>query len=328
MSPIRRRQFLLSAGAVLLAPGARAQQPGRTYRIGMAWIADAATVRSYQDAFLAGLRELGFAQGRNLVFDVRNCDGDQSKLPGFIDELIALKPDLLAGIEQVAQVMHRKTSRIPIVLTFSNDPVAAGLVKNLARPGTNVTGMAALSPLIMAKQAEMMAEFRPRLRTIAILLDPGVPAAAEFEREVQATALVKGARAVAYYVKDKAALEQAFVELERSRPDALLGSGGSGMLYGFRRLIAENSLRLRIPVSGGLPGHPEAGFLFSYGVKSHDMFHRAASHAARILNGANPADLPVEQASKFELVVNLTTAKALGLTIPPSILLRADRVIE
>ena len=323
-----RRRFLLASGALLAAPLLRAQQPGRTYRIGIVWIADAATVRSAQEAFLAGLREFRFEQGPNLVVDVRNCDGDQSKLPGFVDELIALKPDVLVGLEQVAQAMRRKTTRIPIVLTTSNDPVAAGLVQSLARPGTNVTGMAVFSPQIGAKSFEMMTEVLPRLRTIAQLLDPGVPVAAELERAVQAAASAKGARLIAYYVKDKASLEQAFAEMERSRPDGLLGTGGSGMLYGFRRVIAENALRLRIPVAGGLSGQSEAGFLFSYGARTLDVYRRAASHAARILNGAEPADLPIEHPTVFELVINLKTAKALGIKIPQSVLLRADRVIE
>lgn len=327
MQKDHRRRFLLASGALLAAPLLHAQQPGRTYRIGMVWIADAATVRSAQEAFLAGLREFRFEQGRNLVVDVRNCDGDQSKLPTFVDELIALKPDVLVGLEQVALVMRRKTNRIPIVLTTSNDPVAAGLVQSFARPGTNVTGMAVFSPQIGAKTFELMTEILPRLRTIAQLLDPGVPVAAELERAMRAAASAKGARLVVYYVKDKASLEQAFAEMERNRPDGLLGTGGSGMLYGFRRLIAESALRLRIPVSGGVSGQSEAGFLFSYGAKTQDVFHRAASHAARILNGADPRDLPIEQPTIFELVINLKTAKALDITIPQSVLARADRVI-
>ncbi len=328
MSRIRRRQFLLSAGALLLAPNVGAQSPGRSYRIGMAWIADAATVRSYQDAFLAGLREQGFERGRNLVIDVRNCDGDQSRLPAAVDELIALKPDLLAGIEQVARVLHAKTSTIPIVLTQSNDPVAAGLVKSLARPGGNVTGVAALTEMMAAKQVEMLAELLPGMRTVALVLDPGVPASGRIEQHAGAAAQGKGAAVVAYTAKDRAGLEQAFAEMERSRPDAVVFSAGSGMFFGYRNFIVESALRLRLPTSSATAAYADIGALFSYGASLHDMFRRAGMYAARILRGAKPADLPVEQASVFELVINLKTARSLGMKIPPSVLLRADRVIE
>ena len=328
MNPRRRRSLLLCAGAALVGLAARAQVPGRSYRIGIAWLADAASTRPYQDAFLDGLRELGFEAGRNLVVDVRNCNGDAAKLPGYVDELIALKPDLLAGNDQVAQSIQRRTARIPIVLTISNDPVAAGLVNSLTRPGGNVTGMAVHGPATGAKTVELMAEFLPRMKSIAMLVAPGTPGAADLQEAVRSAARAKGARVVAYEVKDKASLEQAFVEMERSHPDALLGTGGSAMLVGFRQLIADHALRLRVAATGGAASQAEAGFLFSYGVKLHDVFRRSASHAARILAGANPADLPVEQASTFELVVNLATARALGIAIPPTIRLRADRLIE
>lgn len=324
----RRRKLLLFAGAALVAPVAGAQAPRHIYRIGMAWVADAASVRPYEEAFLDGLRERGFERGRNLVIDVRYCNGDAAKLPAYVDELIALKPDLLAGIDQVAQAMRRRTNAIPIVLTFSPDPVATGLVNSLAHPGTNVTGMAVHGPAIAAKTTELLTEFLPRLKTIAMLVVPGVPASAEAASGVRSVALAKGAQAIAYEVKDPASLEQAFVEMERARPDALLGTGGSAVLVSLRQVVADHALRLRIAAAGGLSSQADAGFLFSYGVKLHEVYRRAASHAARILAGANPADLPVEQASTFELVVNLKTARTLGISVPPAIRLRADRLIE
>jgi putative tryptophan/tyrosine transport system substrate-binding protein len=324
----RRRTLLLYAGAALVAPMARAQAPGRTYRIGMAWLADAATTRPYQDAFLDGLREHGFEPGRNLLVDVRYCNGDAAKLPAYVDELMALKPDLLAGNDQVAQAMWRKSHWIPIVLTLSNDPVATGLVKSLAHPGGNVTGMAAFGPQLGAKLTELMAEFLPRMRSIATLVVPGAPASADVASGVRAAALAKGVQVIAYEVKDQASLEQAFAEMERSRPDALLGTGGSAVLVSLRRLVAENALRLRIAAAGAAASQADAGFLFSYGAKLVDVFRRAGLQAARILAGASPADLPVEQASTFELVVNLKTAQALGITVPPAIRLRADRFVE
>jgi putative ABC transport system substrate-binding protein len=302
--------------------------PGRSYRIGMAWLASEATTRPYQEAFVDGLRERGFEAGRNLMLDVRHCNGDASKLPGYVDELIALEPDLLAGNDQVAQVVLRRTTRIPVVLTISNDPVAAGLVRSLSRPGGNVTGMAVFGPATGAKTVELLAEFLPHMKSIAMLVVPGTPGAAELQEAVRAAARAKGAQVDAYEVQDKASLERAFVAMERSRPDALLGTGGSAMLVGFRQLIADHALRLRIAATGGAASQAEAGFLFSYGVKLLDVFRRSASHAARILAGADPAGMPVEQASTFELVVNLKTARALGIAIPPAVRLRTERFIE
>ncbi len=262
------------------------------------------------------------------MVDVRHCNGEAARLPGYVDELIALEPDLLAGIDQVAQVIRRKTDRIPVVLTISNDPVDSGLVQGLAHPGTNVTEMAVLSPEVGAKQVEPMAEFLHRTKTLAMFTAPGVPGTAALAGAVRTAARAKGAQVLGYEVKDRASLEQAFGAMAHDRPDALLGTGGSGMLYGFRQPIAEHALRLRIAASGGITGQAEAGFLFTYGVKLLDVYRRAASHAARILGGADPAGMPVEQASTFERVVNLKTARALGLTIPPTIRLRADRFIE
>ena len=328
MNRCRRRTLLICAGAPLLAPLARAQTAGRTYRIGILWLADVTTAGPFHEGFLAGLREQGFEPGRNLVVDARYCDGDVSRLPAYVDELIALKPDLLAGNDHVAQAMQRRTAVIPILLTLSNDPVATGLVKSLARPGTNVTGMAVLGPSLGAKITELMAEFLPRMKRIAILVLPDAPASGEIANGVRAAALAKGVQVIAYEVKDQASLEQAFAEMEHSRPEALLGTGGTPVLVGLRRLIAENALRLRIAAAGAVATQAEAGFLFSYGVKLQDVLRRAASQASRILAGTRPADLPVEQASTFEFVVNLRTARALGITVSPTLRLRVDRFVE
>ena len=329
MNHIKRRRFLIATGALLAAPSALlAQQPGRTYRIGSAYVAGAATTQPYEDAFLAGLRELGFEVGRNLIYDVRHCDGDPSRLPGAIDELLALKPDLLAGIEQVARVMRSKTATVPIVLTISSDPVAAGLVKSLRQPGGNVTGNATLYEVLAAKQVELLGELLPRMASIAILIDPGIPASGTIEEHVRKAAQARRAKLVAYSVPDRTALERAFADMERRRPDALVGSTGSGLIYGFRQFVYKNALRLRIPAAGPTAVSAEDGALFTYGVNLHQEFRRAASSAARILKGAKPGDLPIEQPTKFELIVNMKTAKALGIKIPQSILVRADRVIE
>jgi putative ABC transport system substrate-binding protein len=325
---MRRRRFIAAIGATLAWPAPAFAQSGRTYRIGSAYIAAAATTRPYEDAFFAGLREFGFERGKNLVYDVRNCDGAPARLPAYVDELVALKPDLLVGIEQVARVMRSRTSTILIVLSNSVDPVSAGLVKTLARPGGNVTGVVALNAVLGAKSVEILAEIVPSLKSVAILLDPGVPAAGNIERHVQEAAKAKGARTVTYWAKDRATLEQAFSAMERNRPDGAVSHSGSGLLFGERQFIVDKALRLRIPWSAASAATADAGALFSYAASLHGMFRQSASHAARILRGANPAELPVEQPTEFEFVLNLKTARALGIKVPRAMLLRAERVIE
>jgi len=327
MNQVRRRRFLTAAGALLASSVARAQA-GRIYRIGSVYLAASSTTKPYEEAFLGGLSELGFERGKNLVYDVRNCDGDPGRLPAAVDEVIALKPDLLVGIEQVAKVMRSRTAAIPIVLTQSTDPIAAGLVKTLAQPGGNVTGMSALTEEMAAKCVEILAEIVPQMKTVAAILDPNVPAFANIERHIQEAAKAKHARAVFYRARDRAELAQAYTAMARDRPDVIVNHSGSGTLFGERNFIADSALRLHIPSAGATGANAEAGSLFSYSASLSGLFRQAASHAARILKGANPAELPIEQPTQFEMVINLKTAKALDIKIPQSVLLRATRVIE
>ena len=325
---MRRRRFLLAGTALVFASPVSGQSAGRTYRVAGVYLAASSTTKPYEEAFLAGLRELGFERGRNLAYDVRNCDGDPSRLVVAVDEVIALKPDLLFGIEQVARLMRSKTTTTPIVLTQSNDPIAAGLAKTLARPGTNVTGMAALTEAMAVKQVEMLKELIPQIKSVAVLMDPNVLGAGEIERNVTQGANMLGIKASPYRTGDRKGLAQAFADMERNRPDGIVNPSGSGTLFGERHFIAENALRLRLPCAGMSAASAEAGYVLTYGASLHGMFRQAASHAARILKGANPADLPIEQPTQFELVVNLKTAKAIGIKVPQSILLRANRVVE
>ena len=211
---------------------------------------------------------------------------------------------------------------------MSTDPVVAGLAKSLSRPGGNVTGMAALSAAMAIKQLEMLKELLPRMKTVAFLLDPTVPALARFEEHASEATKTMRIKSTFYRAKDREGLAQAFAAMERDRPDGIVSAGGSGTLFGERHFIADNARRLRLPCTGGDAAVAEVGYLLSYGASLRGMFRSAASHAARILNGANAAELPIEQASRFELVLNLKTANALKIKVPPSILLRADRVIE
>ena len=319
---------MLGGAGLFFASFASGQVAGRTYRIGSVFLAASATTRPYEEAFLGGLRELGFERGRNLVYDVRNCDGDPSRLPAAVDEVIALKPDLLIGIEQVARVMRDRTLTLPIVMTQSNDPIAAGLAKTLARPGGNVTGMAALTEAMGVKQVEMLKELLPPIRNLAVLMDPNVPGAARIERHLSEGATALGVKVSVYRAGNRNDLTQAFAEMERSRPQGIINPSGSGTLFGERHFIADNALRLRLPCAGLSAASAEAGYVLTYGASLQGMFRQAASHAARILKGVSPADLPIEQPTQFELVLNLKTAKAIQIKVPQSILLRANRVIE
>lgn len=325
---MKRRNCITAAAAALVPPALVRAQASRTYRVCSAHTSAAATTRPFEEAFLDALRELGFERGRNLEYAVRNADGDPARLPGVVDEVLALKPDLLFCIEAVARVMRSKTTTLPIVLTFSTDPVAAGLAQSLARPGGNVTGMASLAEGLAIKMVELLAETLPKMKTLAVLLDPGVPSSVKVERPVHDAARAKGARVVTYWAQDRATLEQALLAMERERPDALLQPAGSGILFGERRLIADSTLRLRLPYAGPVAAAAEGGSLLGYGANLHAMHRQAASHAARILNGANPAELPIEQPTRFELILNQKVAQAIGVKFPQSVLLRADRVIE
>ena len=327
---ITRRKIVGAIGAGAFAPlGAFAQQPpAKLWRVGSAYLASSASTRPYEDAFLDALRELGFERGRNLIYDVRNADGDPSRLAALIDELLAQKPDILVGIEQVAQVMRSKTSSIPIVLTTSSDPIAAGLANTLAKPGGNVTGIAALYELLATKHVEILTEFVPKMKSVALLLDPGVPGTVNIERHAREAAATKRLKLLVYRAADRAALAQAFAAMRRDRPYGLVSASGSGIHFGERQFIADSALSLRLPCSGVFAANAEAGSLFSYGASLHGMFRQAATHAARILKGANPANLPIEQPTRFEMVINGKTAKALKLKLPQTALIRAERVIE
>lgn len=318
---------LLALGAASPALEVRAQA-GRTYRVASAWIATEAAVRPFEQAFLAAMRERGYVVGRNLVYESRYAHGDPARLPGLVDELIALKPDVLAGIEQVARVMKNKTSIIPIVLTNSSDPVAIGLVQSLARPGGNVTGGAFLYEQLGPKHMELLREIFPRLAKVGQLHDTNVPSSKAAEENAREAARKLRLVYVPYYVANRTDVERAFAEMAKNRPDALVAGAGSGMLFGLRQMIGENALRLRIALAYPNAPHAEAGALLSYGANLEEGFRLAATYVDRILKGAKPGELPIQQPTRFEMVINLKTAKALGVTIPQSVLLRANRVIE
>jgi len=305
-----------------------AQAPKR-FRVGCLYVADDAFVRLFQEAFLAGMRERGYVPGRNLEVDIRYARGDMNRLSALADELIALKPDVLFGIEAVAIVMRARTSTIPIVFPSSNDPVAAGLAQSLARPGSNVTGIAALGDQIVAKHVELLVDIVPGISRIALVNDPLAPAASRFEQFARAAAATKGVALTVSGVKDSAGLHESFETIEKERAQGIIVAT-TGRLNQLRQEIIGQARRLRLPSISALPAAAwaEVGGLVTYATNGLENFRYAASYVDRILKGARPADLPIEQSAKFEFVINLRTAREIGIAIPRSVLLRADRVIE
>jgi putative tryptophan/tyrosine transport system substrate-binding protein len=327
---MRRREFItLVGGAAAAWPlAARAQQAGKVYRVGCAYFADPATVGPLHEAFISALHDLGYVAGQNIVYDIRFAENDPIRVPIIVDELISLKPDVLAGIEPVARVMKSKTSTIPIVMFNSSDPVAAGLVESLAHPGGNVTGVSMQWAELGPKQIELLREILPGLARVAQLHDSNVPASKLSDEITREAAHNLGIAYIPYFVANPSDVDRALADMEERRPDALITGGGSGLLNGLIQGIINKAVRLRIAMSVPGPRAGRLGPLLGYGPDLITSFPLAATYVDRILKGANPSDLPVQQPTKFELVINLKTAKALGITVPPSLFARADEVIE
>jgi putative ABC transport system substrate-binding protein len=287
-----------------------------------------------EDALLAGLRDLGYVRGRNLTVDVRYAGSDLGAMPTLAAELVALKPDVLVGIESAAIVLRPITSRTPIVLAGSTDPVAAGLVHSLARPGTNVTGMAYRADQLIAKHIELLTEIVPNMSRIALLnyaALPGEPVAgvaARYEQFGKDAAAEKRLKLTVVGMRDLVGVSQAFARLEEEKAQGLVVVT-TGLTFQYRREILGEARRLRLPsVSSMSSPWAEAGGLLTYGPDFLKTYRHAATFVDRILRGARPAEMSIEQPQNFEFLVNLRTGKEIGVAIPRSILLRADRVIQ
>ena len=322
MVRFKRRQFLAGVAGLVGAPMARAQGRRRPAVIGLIAVLAPTEAGALQNMkpFLLGMRERGYVQGVDFVLEMRMSGGDTRRFPALVDELLALKPDVLLAVEATAKAMVAKTTTIPIVLYMSVDPVAAGLVKSLARPGTNVTGMSLQGDLMVAKNIELLLELVPKASRITMLSDPtwtSVPV-----RQAQRAAAAKGVMLTNVYVKDATELQQAFMQFEKHRPDGLV-MHYAGQTVALREPIEEGVRRLRLPMVGGLQG-----CVISYGADPVSMIHEAADFVDRILKGAKSADLPVRQANRFVLTVNMKIAGEIGVKVPQSILVRADKVIE
>jgi putative ABC transport system substrate-binding protein len=327
---VDRRAFLGSlTGGLLAAPlAAEAQPVGKVYRVGFLFEGTPPDQTSHLlEALEETLRQLGYAEGRNLAFEHRYAAFKYDRLPELAAELVRLKLDvILTGGNPSSAALKNATTTVPIVMCGAIDPVGAGLVTSLARPGGNVTGLSwTAGPEFIAKQLEILNEIVPKLSRVVILRQTG-RAGAE-TTALESAARERGLTILFADVRTPKDVEGAFPEMTRKRAGALLILGG-GMTWVIRQRIAELAMQHRLPGIHFFREYAEAGLLLAYGPSAPAQFRRAATYIDRILKGARPGDLPVEQPTKFELVINLKTAKALGLTIPPSLLARADQVIE
>jgi len=328
---ITRRRFIRAiAGGVLAAPlAAEAQQTDKVYRLGYLSQPTRASVEQVLQAFLRALRELGWIEGQNLAIEYRWAEGKVERLPDLAAELVLDNVDVIvAPAGPAALAAKSATSKIPVVMIFPSDPVEMGLVASLRRPGGNITGTTFTpGPEIFAKQLQILKETVPTMSRLAVLMNPADLGWAVQAKAVEAAAHSMGIRVQRVEARRPEDLDTAFSAMARERAEALLVSGSSTFLAHETR-IAELALNGRLPTMENFREMVEAGGLMAYAVNMVDFIGRAAVYVDRILKGAKPADLPVEQPTKFELVINLKTAKALGLTIPPSILQRADQLIQ
>ena len=326
---MNRRGFLSGIALGLLAAPlvAEAQPAGKVYRIGfLFWGAPGPSAEL--DAFRQGLRELGYIEGQNVAIDVRFAGGQVERLPELAAELVHLKPDVIVTPATPPSLSAKQaTKTIPIIFAGIADPVGAGLITNFARPGGNITGVASISAELSGKRLGLLKEVTPKASRVAVLYNPADRANVLVLKQLQEGAPALALTLQAREVRGPGEFDSAFVAMTRARAHALFGVPGVLTLE-HKNTLVDLAAKYRIPAMWGHRQFVEVGGLISYAVNFYDQVERAATYVDKIFKGANPGDLPVEQPTKFELVINLKTAKALGLTIPPSLLQRADQVIE
>jgi putative tryptophan/tyrosine transport system substrate-binding protein len=331
---MKRREFIALAGGVAATVwplAARSQQPaGRVYRIGYQSLASREQTLHFIKAFGDGLRSLGYRVGGNVVIEYRFADGQVERLPDLATDLVRIGVDIIIASGSIPSVVAamKATTAIPIVMAASVDPVGTGLVASLARPGGNVTGLAVdTGGEILGKRFELLKETLPNLSRLGILWNPDVAFIRSRQTAMTETARTLGLTTVPAEARGVETLEQAFASMMRERVQAFVVQGDS-VLFNYRSQIAEMALKNRLPAASLQREYAEAGLLLTYGADIQDLYRRAAGFVDKIYKGAKPADLPVEQPTKYELVINLKTAKTLGINVPPTLLTRADEVIE
>ena len=322
-----RRHFLLTslAGALAAPLAAEAQQAG-SRRIGYLESSSPSPARlQLLEAFRQGLRELGYREGKDIVFESRFGEGNPDQIQRFAAELVELKVDILVTSGTPATEAAKQATRM--IMTQLADPVGSGLVASLGRPGGNVTGLSTQDADLGGKRLELLLQVVPRVSRLAQLVDETSTGTVLIGKGTKAAAASVGVQLQSLGVREKGELDGAFAAMKKARADALIVESSS-MLFAWRERLAELALKNRLPTMFAQRQYAEAGGLMAYSADFSDLYRRAATFVDKILKGAKPADLPIEQPTKWVFVVNLNTARALGLTIPPSLLLRADQVIE
>jgi putative tryptophan/tyrosine transport system substrate-binding protein len=319
----------LCASLFALYASAHAQQPSKIARIGYLIPSTPAASAQNVEAFRQGLRELGYVEGKTFVLELRYGEARTERLPELARELVGLKVDVIVAAADVSvAAVRRETQTIPIVTPNSTDPVGTGLVASLARPGGNVTGLSTISIELSAKRLELLREAVPRLSRVAFLWNPDVPGDTLQYKEIEPVARSLRLQLQGVEVRRPEDVESAFSAVKRGRAEAVTSAWPNPALFANRAQLASFAQGSRLPSMLGQKEFVDAGGLMSYGPHLPDLYRRAAVYVDKILKGAKPADLPVEQPTKFEFVINLKTAKQIGLTIPPNVLARADRVIR
>jgi putative ABC transport system substrate-binding protein len=320
-----KKVICLALGAVLLALSlsAEAQQAGKVHRIGYLF-----TGMLPPNEFLQGLRNLGYVEGQNIIVEYRGAEGKEDRLPTLAADLVRLKVDVIVAPSRVAaQVAKQATTTIPIVYMGGADPVAAGLVASIARPGGNITGILELSRELTAKRLELLKEAFPKISRVAVLARAPNPGTAAWLEEMKVVAPSLGLKLQPLEVQGPADFDVAFKSATKGQADALIELPNP-LFHANRKRIVEFANQKRLPAIFHSRDFVDAGGLMFYGENDADTLRRLVSYVDKILKGAKPADLPVEQPTKFELIINLKAAKQIGLTIPPNVLARADRVIK
>ena len=325
---MKRSFTLLLIAAALGAVVAEAQQPAKVWRIGVLVSTSPSLTASRDEALRQGLRELGYVEGHNIIMEYRYAEGKLDRLPNLAADLVRLKVDVIVtGGTRVTAAAKQATSTIPIVVGGAGDLVRAGLIGSLSSPGGNVTGVSRLSPDFIGKRLELLKEAIPKPIRVAALLNPDNPGYGPSLREIEVAARALGITLQSLAVRSPNDFESAFGAAAKGRADALFVMADA-LFNSYLTRIVELAAKNRLPAMYDRSDFVEAGGLMSYGVNLADLSRRAAYYVDQILKGAKPADLPVEQPTKFELVINLKAAKQIGLTIPPEVLARADKVIK
>jgi len=328
---VDRRAFVAIVGGSILAVrlSVDGQQESKIHRVG--WLGDDPATTHFREAFRQGLRDLGYVEGRNLVIEYRFAEGKIERFPAVAAELIALNVDVIVAVNQLAATAATQvTKTLPIVFVSVGDPIDSGLVTSLAHPGGNVTGLSNISPELVAKSLELLKQAAPSVSRVAVLWQPG--AADERTQKNRVNRAKVAARALAvqlqfFEAREPADVDKAFSQVSRARAGAL-SVLPSVVLFNERKRVVDLAAKHRLPTMYFAREFVDGGGLMAYAANYPDQYRRAATYVEKILKGAKPSELPVEQPTKFDLVINLKTAKALGLTIPQSILVRADEIIQ